>query len=259
MSEVVEKIIAETLESGIKPINRKFRGVYDGYGERPIAYLTETEVFTTASGLLNGYESAIENAKIGIKWSIGNVKGAFRALGVLEAADNHPTFLTASVTKSFLKANVHELLAEFEEIDAAKKERIVLTFAESATEDERALKGISEARGAGFKTAIKDFGGNRSLSALNAAPTDYVFFSPEMTALAGDRNKPGVFNAFASLLRSLRTEIILTGVKNDETIRESIATECFGIMPAENYRGEFDFPQGARDLESIKSDGEAIL
>lgn len=259
MSEVIEKIIAETLASGVKPIERKYRGVYDGYGENPIAYVGETEVFTTASGVLTDYQSAIEDHEIGIKWSIGNVKSAIRALDELEKAENRPAFIAAFVTRSFLESDVAENLAAFEETADERKERICLIFSENALESAIAEKGASEARGAGFKTAIDGFSGERSLAALTACPTDYVFFSEKMTALAGDRNKPGVFTAFTSLLRSLRTEIILTGVRSDDQIREAIAAECFGIMPSKDYAGEFDFPTEARDLESIKKDGEASL
>ena len=33
MAEVLTNIIAETLSSGVEPLNRKYYGIYDGYGE----------------------------------------------------------------------------------------------------------------------------------------------------------------------------------------------------------------------------------
>ncbi len=256
MSEVVSKIISETLESGVDPLQRNYRGIYDGYDDRPVAYLTETSIFTTATGVITGYEKAIENNETGKKWSISNIAATYRALETLSEKEKKVTFLTAMVTRSFLENDVAECLESLAS-QGITGENICLIFNEKAlANSQKAVEGNAEARRMGYKTAIYGFSWNQSLLSLTTAPVDYIFLAPEVTAFAEDRNKPGVFTALTSLLRSLRTEIVLCGVKNDNVIRDAIAAECFGIIPDETYEGEFDFPKNAVDINTILAEEE---
>lgn len=256
MSEVITKIITETLASGIEPLQRSYKGVYDGYDDRPVAYLTETAVFTTETGVLTGYEDAINENDTGRRWSLSNITAACRAIERLAEGDKHPAFLTAAVTKSFLEGDVAKDLADLEEAGIRGDGICLLVNEKDLAADSRAADGVAEARSFGYKTAIYGYSGTQSLLSLTATPADYVFLAPEITALAEDHNKPGLFTALTTLLRSLRTEIILCGVKNDDTIRDAIAAECFGVVPDPSYEGEFAFPKENLDIDTILSDEE---
>lgn len=257
MSEVVERVVTETLASGVAPLRRVYSGVYDGYGEAPIAYVTETQVFTTETGIITGYVDAIERSEVGIRWSVSNIKNAFRTVAKLVNKDVRPAFVTAPVTESFMK---DEVITHLDNIDdyGYDHSSVCLTFSEKAVIEggSKVAEGIAAARSMGYQTAIADFSGAQSLAAMTEVKVDVLFFAPSLTASIGDRNKPDFFAALIGLVKSLRMEIILTGVDGDDEIREATAAECFGVMPSDNYSGEFSF-SGKRDLEEIERDGEA--
>ena len=260
MAEVLTKIIAETLSSGVEPLHRRYHGIYDGYGDVPIAYFTETEVFTTASGIVSDYKGAIENTEVGRRFSLSCIANAIRVARKLQSSDRQVSFITAEVTASFLKGNV---LKDLEGLldDDVKSENICLTFTEKTLIEggEKVAEGIADARGMGFSVAVYGFNGEESLSALMRVPVNYAFLSPEMTALSRDRNKPGVFTALIGLMRSLRVSTVLSGVESDDSIRDATAAGCFGIMPSNAYTGQFNFCKGGGELKDILSDGERAL
>ena len=260
MTDTLAKIIAETMSSGVEPLHRKYHGIYDGYGDVPNAYLTETEVFTAVSGIVADYKAAIDANETGKRFSRSCVENAVRALDKLKSGDRRISFITAEVTSSFLTDDVIKNLDGVLE-DGEDRSAICLTFTEKAmiSGGDKFAEGVADARGLGFSTAVYDFNGEQSLSALMKMPVDYAFLSPAVSALSRDRNKPGLFTALTGLLRSLRISAILCGVKNDDAIRDAIAAECFGVMPAEDYSGQFVFKKGGRDLNDIFSDGDETL
>ena len=254
MLENVTNIINDTLASGVEPLRRVYHGVYDGYDDAPIAYFTETELFLTATGVMKDYVAAIENNDTGRRWSLSNIAAAYRALQQFAAREKKAAFVTAHVTKSFLEGDVQGDLTKLIE-QGILAEGVVLAFSESAVlGNQKASAGVAAARAMGFGAAICGFSAKESLSSIVAAPVDYLFFDESMTALSGDRDKPGVFTALTALLRTLRCSIVLCGVGSDDTIREATAAECFGIMPSDSYEGEFNFPKGGQTMEEILSE-----
>lgn len=259
MTETLTKIITETLSSGVEPLHRKYYGIYDGYGEVPTAYLTETEVFTAASGIVADYRKAIENTEVGRRFSLSCIESAIRTVRGLREADRQVSFITAEVTGSFLSGNVLKDLDGL--LDDLSGEKICLTFSEKTLIEggEKVAEGIADARGIGFSAAVYGFNGEGSLSALMRVPVNYAFLSPEMIAKTRSRDKSGLFTAFTGLMRSLRISTVLCGVNNDDAIRDATAAECFGIMPSEDYAGQFNFRKGSAEFNDIVADGERVL
>ena len=260
MAEVLTKIIEETLASGVEPLNRRYYGIYDGYGDVPCAYLNETEVFTTESGIIKDYGRVIEGSEIGKRFSLSEIGSAHRAAEELRRNDRQIAFMTARVTRSFLSGDIAKDLEALKG-SGVNGEQVCLTFTEETLTKggAKVAEGIAEARGQGFKTAVYGFNGEQSLSALMKVPVDYAFISAEMTAVLRSRNKAGLFTAVTGLLRSLRIAAILCGIKDDDAIRDATASECFGIMPADDYKGQFNFGKGGRELKEIITDGESVL
>ena len=129
VSEVVEKIINETLASGVEPLRRTFSGVYDGYDDAPVAYVSETEVFLSATGVIKGYQSAIDQREVGVRWSLSNIAAADRALTAIHEAAKKAAFVTAPVTRSFLEGDVEGALTKLA-TDGVTGENILLAFPE---------------------------------------------------------------------------------------------------------------------------------
>ena len=65
--------------------------------------------------------------------------------------------------------------------------------------------------------------------------------TPEVTALAVDRNKEDVLPSLVRFLRSMNVETIAAGVKNDDEIRELNKMECYGVLSDATYEGRFSF------------------
>ncbi|MBO4594876.1 MAG: EAL domain-containing protein [Clostridia bacterium] len=258
--EVISNIIAETLSSGIEPLHRKYHGIYDGYGDIPTALFTETEVFTSATGVITGYKGSIDKSEIGRRFSLSSIANAIRVLNELEKHDVRVSFVTAEITSSFLSGDVAKDLGELLN-ESVKPESVCLVIDEERLKDggEKVAEGVAEARGMGFPVAVNGFDGEQSLSSLMKVTVDYAFLSPDMTARLKDRNKEGLFTALTGLLRSLRVSTVLCGVKDDELIRDATAAECFGIMPSDDYAGQFNFRKGGGELKEIISDGERAL
>ena len=259
MSEVVANIINDTLASGVEPLRRLYHGIYDGYDDVAIAYVSETEIFLTVTGRLPDYESKIDLRPVGIKWSVSNIVAAYRALQKLREKGKRVRFITAFVTTSFLEGDVESALTDLaakgitgEGIVLAIREKTILTSV-------KARKGIEMLRAMGYGAAIYGFSGQESLTGLTEAAVDYVFLTESLTALSGDRDKPGLFTALMTLLRALRCEIVLCGVKNDDVIRDATASECFGVMPSAAYEGEFSFPKAGQDIAEILSTEDGTL
>lgn len=256
MPIAIENIINETLASGVEPLRRLYKGVYDGYDDEPIAYVSETEVFLTSTGVITDYDAAIDDKEVGKRWSVSNVAAAHRALNAIREAGKKAVFVAAFVTKSFLEGDVEGALSALEE-EGITGESLVIAFRERVLlTSSKAINGVATLRAMGYKAAVYGFSGEQSLATLTAAPVDYVFFAPELTAFSGDRDKPGLFTAVTTLVRALRTSIVLCGVKSDDVIRDATAAECFGVMPDQTYEGEFSFPKTGLTLDEVLG-GEA--
>ena len=52
--ELFDRIVTETVQSGIEPFQLTFTGIHDCYTGMPVAYRTETDVFCSATGKLSG-------------------------------------------------------------------------------------------------------------------------------------------------------------------------------------------------------------
>ena len=260
MTESLSKIIAETLSSGIEPLHRTYLGIYDGYGDVPVAYLTETEVFTSVSGVVADYKKAIDGNEVGKRFSLSCISNAVRTLERLNEKDRQVSFITADVMSSFLRGNVASDIKSVVKDDTDLSKVCLMTDEDILVRGgEKAADGIADLRGMGFSVAVRSFNGEQSLSALMKIPVNYVFLSPEMTALSRSRNKSGLFTALTGLLRSLRIDAVLCGVEDDDAIRDATAAECFGIMPSNGYAGQFKFRKGAAALNEILSDGDKVL
>ena len=256
MPTAIDNIINETLASGVEPLRRLLSGVYDGYDDEPVAYVSDTEVFLTSVGILTDYAAAIDGAEVGVRWSVSNIAAAYRVLTAIRDAGKKATFVTAEVTKSFLEGDVEGALNALQ-AEGVESDGILLAFPEKVLlTSPKAAEGVRTARAMGFKAAAMGFSGDQSLTTLTTSPVDYVFFSPELTALSGDRDKPGLFTALTTLVRALRVSIVLCGVKTDDVIRDATAAECFGVMPDRTYEGEFSFPRTGLTLDEVLS-GEA--
>ena len=262
MMNVFERTVNETVLSGIAPLQQNYFGVFDGYVEHPLAYRAHTTLFTTASGTVDEIRDLVNDNELGVRLSLRNLAHAIRTMQELSDKDHTIRWISVEASLSLLKnkdalALISDVLEKEHCEDASK---ICLEFLPYKSDDdfEQIKIGMADVKACGLMIGIAPIGQNFAISTLVDLPIDYVVLSEEMTALATDRNKPGVLAALIGLLHTMNIQVIAEGVDNDDQIRELTAVECFGFLPLPTYTGEFMLPMGSLSRDEIMI-GEASL
>lgn len=260
--DTFERMVNETVHSGIAPLQQSYVGVFDGYGECPVAYCGSTALFTAATGVVEAYRAAVADTDTGMRLSLRNLAHGIRCMHQLQAAGRTTRWVSAEAYLALLTSD--EAYASLQGVLDAEHcdapERLVLAFdaASLAGRLVEVRQRLEEIRSLGLCVALTGVTADFALPLLADVRVDYVFFAPTFTALTTDRNKPGVFSAVVGLLHTMGVGVVAEGVVDDDQIRELTAVECFGFLPAADYSGEFLLPKGARDMADILRDEEGV-
>ena len=257
-----EKIVNETLLSGIAPLQQHYVGIFDGYGECPIAYRSYTDLFTASTGVIEESRGKIDQKAIGARISIRNVVHGIRTMQNLIDQGRTTKWISVEASTSLLMEE--DLFTSLDEVlkkeSFSQTEKICLMFSPSVmkVESELVRKGMADIKALGLKIALGPITKEFALSSIMDLPIDVVVLASELTLLATDRNKPGVLGAMIALLHTMGVSVVAEGVENDDQIRELTTVECFGFIPTLSYRGEFLLPLGKRTEEEIEKDEESV-
>ena len=260
--ELFDRIVTETVQSGIEPFQLTFTGIHDCYTGAPVAYRTETDVFCSATGKLSGgYVKKIDLTETGKDFSLRNLIKAIRCVKELEERKRKTAWISVRGTTSFLTQNdlysVVSAAIEKENFSSTEKICVELNQNIFSADRDSVRKGIADLKVAGFKTMISGFAADGfPTSSLLDIPLDIAVFAPEITALALDRNKPGVLASLIRFVRSMDVQVVGEGAADDDVIRELNKAECFGFIPAPDYYGKFDIEKGKRPFSSVLEDRE---
>lgn len=255
--DAFERIVEETVRSGIAPCGQRYEGIFDGYSELPFAFRSSAYPFTTASGVIENALEKAEGTETGARLSMRGIVRAMRLVTELSSKKSNVRMIVVRVTGSMLDGEdlFSALVAAMEEEGFEETDKVCLEFPVSILEKEKsALKrAISEIKAAGFKVAVSPIKKDFAFAALTEIKFDYVFLSPELTALAEDRSNVGVLAAIIALLHTMGVGVIAEGVMSDDVIRELTAVECAGLIPSEGFNGEFVLPTGITDEKYVLS------
>ena len=255
--DAFERIVEETVRSGIAPCGQRYEGIFDGYSEFPFAFRASAYPFTTAAGVIENALEKAEGTETGARLSVRGIVRAMRLFAELTKKRSNVRMIWVKVTGSLLDVEdlFSALSAAIEKEGFEEAEKICLEFPISILEKEKsALKrALSEIKAVGFKVALSPVKKDFAFAALTEIKFDYVFLSPEFTALAEDRSNVGVLAAIVALLHTMGVGVIAEGVMSDDVIRELTAVECAGIIPSDGYNGEFILPTGITDEKYVLS------
>ena len=253
-----ERIVNETVLSGVAPVNLRYFGVFNGYDERPEALKSQTSIFTSQTGVIEDLSSV--TGERGARLTIRNIVHAIRFLQELSDKDVNIEWISVQANVSLLdEEDVYSALKSVVDAEkCASPEKIRLEFPVEVFDLDRdkVKKGFSDVKASGLGVAISPITAEFALPILMDVPVDHVVLSQKLTALATDRNKTGVLTAIIALLHTMGLKVVADGVANDDEIRELTAVECFGFIPAPEYKGEFMLPLGAMEKGKIKFDEE---
>lgn len=257
-----EKIVNETLLSGIAPLQQHYVGIFDGYVECPIAYRASTELFTASTGVIEGSRELIDLKEIGARISMRNLAHGIRTMQEMLDLGRSTKWIGVEASVSLLLEDDVFSIVEgtLKKECFSRPEKICLEFSPSVmdADREKVRKGMADIKALGLLIAIAPITRDFAISSIMDLPIDVVVLSKELTALSTDRNKPGVLGAMIALLHTMGVSVVAEGAENDDQIRELTTVECFGFIPTDSYRGEFLLPLGKRTEEEILKDEESV-
>lgn len=265
--KLFDRMVTETVRSGNEPLKLTYVGIYDGHLGQAIAYRTQTEVFCVSMGALSqSYVEKVDLAEAGKYLTLRNFVHAVRELKELDRADKKPEWVSVKASASFLLSEglYDEMNRLLEEEAFTSPEKICFEFRRSifTADREGVRRGLTDLKTIGFRTMIGNFATDGfPITTLLDVPVDYVVLTPEVTALALDRNKEDVLPSLVRFLRSMNVQTIAAGVQNDAEIKELNKMECYGILPREDYKGRFALPlrvKGAYDCKDVVATEEGI-
>lgn len=259
--ELFDRLVKETVSSGIEPVTLNFTGIYDCYSARPVAYRTETEMFSSVNGKIKNIADKTDKTETGKNFSIHNVRKAIRCIKAMTAAERRFSWISVTGTTAFLTQDDLYSVADgiFKEENFTETGKLCIEFSKNILNADRdkVLKGLADLKVLGIKTVISGVAADGfPTSALLDVAVDHVILTPEITALALDRNKPGVLSSLIRFLRSMDVSVIAEGVSDDDTLRELNKAECFGFIPSKNYSGRFPVIKGSQDFASALCEKE---
>lgn len=255
--------VAMTLSAGIAPLEMRFAQINSCYRRLPIAYRSFTYINSVLEGVIppEKYSYAAEAGEEGERLARWSITKAIEAVRALEAAGRHVEFVTArcpvSLTREFdLYAWMKQLLAS-KRFDAPSK--LCLEFPRSILyeDPERTRLALLSLKLLKVRTLMAGCGERDCPdTALLELPFDMVMLSPRMSALADNRDKSQVFNAYVGYLRSLPVEVIGDGLYNDGQISAHSRADCFGYTPSAGYAGAVEHGRLRMTLEEAVSQKE---
>lgn len=260
--ELFDRIVNETVLSGIEPVTLNFTGIYDCYYGNPKAYRTDAEVFCSATGKMGDVLDYIDDTETGNRFCIHNIKKAIYCVNKFIAAGRKTKWISVSGTTAFLTQNdLYSVLSRlFDGENFLNAEKIRLEFDKRIfyADRDKVVKGIADLKVSGIKTVIRGVDAEFPVSALTEIAADAVILSPKTTALSSDRNKPALFSSLIRYIRAMDVEVIADGVETDDRMREMNKAECYGFIPSADYKGKFDVTAAKRDLASALTDKENV-
>lgn len=262
MMQFFDRIVSETVQSGVEPLQLTFTGIHDCYTGATVAYLTDTDVFCSATGTISDcYIEKIDLTETGKDFSLRNLIKAMRCVKELTEKKKKADWISVHATTSFLTQNdlYSVVKAAVEKENFSQPEKICVELSDNvfSADRESVRKGIADLKVLGFKTLISGFAADGfPTSSLLDISFDVVVLAPEITALATDRNKPGVLDSLIRFARSMDVQVVGKDALDDDTIRELNKAECFGFIPASSYYGKFDPEKGKRPFDKVLEEQE---
>ena len=254
--DLFDRLVNETVSTGIEPVSLKYTAIYDCYTADTVAYTTETELFSSASGVISDLGDKLANEDISVDICFHGIAKAIRFIKKTCEADGKLRWVAVKGTEKFLTQN--DLCAAleklFKEKDFSATDKLCIDFSESILNADRksVIKGIADLKVLGIKTTISGITANSPLTALSEVNADAAVLSSELTGFATDRNKPAVFSSLVRLLKAMDVAVIADGVRTDDEIRELNKCECMGFIPAKEYSGKFPLIIGKQDKKSVE-------
>lgn len=243
-TDALNRRVAQTVASGVKPIELLLEPIYDlGDGEIT-AYRANCRIHSLHVGTLMPAElfgAAVPESLL-FDLSVRLLRKVVRAAQALAERGERVRLLTLRVP-TILIYREENLTAELLSVCVGMPDEIplCLEFYEDVMDaDSKTLeRAIAEIHAAGLRVAVDGYGGEDfPMEKLLSVCPDILFTSPRVAALASDRGRAAALAPLLNFAKSLGAELIADGVGNDDVLREFRSRDAIGFAIAKGYEGK---------------------
>ncbi len=243
--------VKKTVNSGVRPIVLRYSQINGTDTNLPIAYRTQTYIRSNTLGVLTPleYTQSCDGVESGLRLAEWNVVEAMRQITALVKKGRQVEWVSVRCPSELaVKVEMYTWMRRLIAREHFKyPEKLCIEFPVSLLSERTELARLSvlDMKLLGVKTMLVDCAAdNCPMSRLVQIPVDFVLITPEVTALAGSRNKPEVFPTLVSYLRSMRTAVYADGVQKDSQITTLLRSDCAGYAVSADYKGKKALPFG---------------
>lgn len=240
MAGTFDDYVALSLESGVPPIDFIYRPIVDCDAGEVIALRAETVINSVVLGRLGeaDYTGVCDERESGIALFAQSVRHALRAIERFRECSTPISFLSVRCPAEIAETPGADLFGMVR--DALREHRTVppsalcIEFPPSLMEKhtDKARTALLDLKALKVKTMIAGCGKEDfPISKLVTVPPDAVMLDESATAWAGSRDKPALFSALVSYLKSMGIEAYAAGTA--EKRRALRNSDCVGFLDSE--------------------------
>ena len=233
-----------TIDSGVAPIEIRYSQINACYRKLPIAYRSYTYINSMVEGVISPekYAFAADETEEGVRLTKYNLKAAMSAIEKFIVAGRKIEFVTARISPRLVRETDFYAFIQsiIDENGFQFPDKLCLEFPRTVLfeDPDKTRSAILSMKLLKVKTMLAGVGEKDSpVTPLLEIPFDYLLISPQLTALADDRDHGANITAFLAFLRGLPANLIGDGVLNDEQIISLSRADCFGYIPSSAYQG----------------------
>lgn len=232
--------VSLSVKSGVAPIELLYRPIIDCETGRVLALLAETVINSSLLGRLNevDYTGVCDGRLSGIALFVQSLRHALCDLDVFRARFAPPSFLSIRCPAELAEAPDVDLFSTVRNVLKGHRNvspsALCIAFPASLTEKqtEKARKAILDLKVLKVKTLITGCGKEDfPISKLVTITPDAVVLDESATAWAGSRDKPRLFPALVTYLKSMGIEAYAEGAEEKRHAMRN--TDCAGFIDRE--------------------------
>ncbi len=243
--QVYKHRVMKSLDAGVLPLVLRYCQINSCDTRLPVAYRTETVVRSTALGYLTlrEYRHACETTDVGFRMAEWNVVEAMRHITRFVESGRDVQWISVRCPSAMVEqVDFYKWMKRLiKEHHFQYPTKLCLEFETSLLNQKTAAARLAvlDMKLLGVKTMLVGCGSaDCPMSRLVDIPVDMVMLAPSVTKWTGSRNKPQLVPTLISYLKSMRAEVYVAGVLNDDQILLLNRFECMGYMSASSYEGK---------------------
>lgn len=240
----ISDLVAQTIATGVPPLELSYRTIRDCRTQNPFAYRTMVVVNSVELGTItqNDYSKIADSDDILIRVSEWAIQTALRQREAFIETGRRIKWISVYCPVSF--ALLPDLYERVKALLGGKKDtkpiKLCLEFPDSILLNQSDIsKAILDLKLLGVHTMVACNDENTcAFFKLAEAPFDTVILSNNMTKHIDNRNKPNLLPSLISYLLSIDVSIIADDLQTTEHIRLFSRYECEAyLQKGEGYKG----------------------